>query len=234
MNTLLLATGNKHKTREIRELLGEGWAVEDLSAYPDWPETAETGATFAENAALKAVAASLRAPATIVLADDSGLEVDALAGAPGVYSARYAGPLADDAANRRKLLTELSARGVLGESPRARFRCHVAIARAGSWLAGFDGVVEGVIRAEERGSGGFGYDALFIPDGFAETFGELPAEVKNRLSHRAAALHQVVAFLLRLKDEIVPQLADDGAHDGQEEDADKAAPAQDRQAGAGE
>jgi XTP/dITP diphosphohydrolase len=195
MTTVLLATGNSHKTREIRALLGEGWQIEDLSAHPDWPETAETGATFAENAALKAQAASLRAPGVLVLADDSGLEVDALGGAPGVYSARYAGPMADDAANRRKLLAELAGRGVLRERPAARFRCHMAVARDGSWLAGFDGAVEGVILAEERGSGGFGYDALFVPAGYEQTFGELPAEVKNRLSHRGAAAAQVASYL---------------------------------------
>jgi XTP/dITP diphosphohydrolase len=195
MTTVLLATGNSHKTREIRTLLGDAWEVEDLSAHPDWPEVAETGATFAENAALKAVAASLRAPGVLVLADDSGLEVDALAGAPGVYSARYAGPLADDAANRRKLLAELASRGLLGERPAARFRCHIAVARDGSWLAGFDGVVEGVILSEERGTGGFGYDSLFAPEGYEETFGELPPEVKNRLSHRGMAAEQVAKYL---------------------------------------
>jgi XTP/dITP diphosphohydrolase len=195
MTTLLLATGNSHKTREVRALLGAGWEIEDLSAHPDWPEVAETGATFAENAGLKAVAASLRAPGTLVLADDSGLEVDALAGAPGVYSARYAGPGAGDAANRRKLLAELESRGVSRERPGARFRCHIAVARNGSWLAGFDGVVEGAIAPEERGDGGFGYDALFIPLGHDQTFGELPAEVKNRFSHRAAALAQVANWL---------------------------------------
>jgi XTP/dITP diphosphohydrolase len=194
MRAVLLATGNSHKTREIRALLGEDWAVEDLSAYPDWPETPETGATFAENAAIKAIAASLRAPGVLVLADDSGLEVDALAGAPGVYSARYAGPAADDAANRQKLLAELAQRGVLNERPAARFRCHMALARDGSWLAGFDGVVEGAIAPAERGTGGFGYDALFIPVGYEQTFGELSPEVKNRLSHRAAAAELAVQY----------------------------------------
>jgi XTP/dITP diphosphohydrolase len=195
LRAVLLATGNRHKTREIRALLGDEWTVDDLSSHPDWPETPETGATFAENAALKAVAASLRAPGVLVLADDSGLEVDALGGAPGVYSARYAGPAADDAANRRKLLAELVNRGAFGERPVARFRCHIALARGGSWLAGFDGTVEGVIAPAERGAGGFGYDALFIPRGYEQTFGELPPEVKNRLSHRAAATEQAVQYL---------------------------------------
>jgi XTP/dITP diphosphohydrolase len=190
MTAVLLASGNQHKTAEIRALLGPGWAVEDLSSHTDWPPVEETGATFAENAALKAVAASLRLPEALVLADDSGLEVDALGGEPGVRSARYAGESADDAANRRKLLAELS-----GRESSARFRCHIAIARGGTWLAGFDGAVEGSIVPEERGAGGFGYDCLFVPAGFQQTFGELPPEVKNRLSHRAAALALAVAWL---------------------------------------
>jgi XTP/dITP diphosphohydrolase len=190
MPAVLLATSNQHKTAEIRALLGAGWTIEDLSSHTDWPEVEETGATFAENAALKAVAASLRLPEALVIADDSGLEVDALGGAPGVRSARYAGETANDAGNRRKLLAELS-----GQESSARFRCHIAIARGGTWLAGFDGAVEGIIVAQERGSGGFGYDCLFIPAGFHQTFGELPPEVKNRLSHRAAALALAVAWL---------------------------------------
>jgi XTP/dITP diphosphohydrolase len=190
MPAVLLATSNQHKTAEIRALLGPGWTAEDLSSHTDWPQVEETGATFAENAALKAVAASLRLPGALVIADDSGLEVEALNGDPGVRSARYAGETADDAANRRKLLAELS-----GRESSARFRCHIAIARGGAWLAGFDGAVEGCIVPEERGGGGFGYDCLFIPAGFQQTFGELPPEVKNRLSHRAAALALAVAWL---------------------------------------
>ena len=196
MPALLLATRNAHKTIEVRAILAPaGWTVTDLSAYPDWPEVEETGATFADNAALKALAASARLPGVVVLADDSGLEVDALDGAPGVYSARYAGPGADDAANRCQLLAELARVGVLERRPAARFHCHVTLARDGARVAGFDGTVEGTLVPVERGAGGFGYDPLFVPEGFGETFGELTPEVKNRLSHRARALEQAIKFL---------------------------------------
>ena len=196
MRSLLLATRNAHKTVEVRAILAPaGWTVTDLAAHPDWPEVEETGLTFADNAALKALAASERLPGAVVLADDSGLEVDALGGAPGVFSARYAGPEADDAANRRKLVVELARIGVLGQRPVARFRCHITLARNGARVGDFDGVVEGTLVPAERGTGGFGYDPLFVPEGFSETFGELPAAVKNRLSHRARALERAVEFL---------------------------------------
>lgn len=196
MPALILATRNAHKTVEIRAILAPaGWMVSDLSAHPDWPEVEEIGATFADNAALKALAASARLPGAVVLADDSGLEVDALGGAPGVFSARYAGPGADDAANRRKLLAELTRLGVSEPRTAARFRCHITLARDGVRLGGFDGTVEGTLVPAERGTGGFGYDPLFVPEGFTETFGELPAGVKNRFSHRARALEQAMNFL---------------------------------------
>ena len=196
MPALLLATRNAHKTVEVRAILAPaGWSVSDLSEHPDWPEVEETGVTFADNAALKALAASERLPGAVVLADDSGLEVDALGGAPGVFSARYAGPGADVAANRRKLLAELTRLGVSGHRPAARFRCHITLARDGVRVGDFDGTVDGTLVPAERGTGGFGYDPLFVPEGFAETFGELPAGVKNRLSHRARALEQAMEFL---------------------------------------
>ncbi len=196
MPGLLLATRNAHKTAEVRAILGSSWTVTDLSLHPDWPEVEETGDTFSANAALKALAASTRAPDAWVLADDSGLEVDALGGAPGVLSARYAGPGADDARNRAKLLAALAEAGAMEASQRrARFRCVLALAR-GARLAGeFAGAVEGTITLAEEGAGGFGYDPLFQPDGFAGTFGTLPAETKNRLSHRARALAAAAAGL---------------------------------------
>jgi XTP/dITP diphosphohydrolase len=184
---LLVATKNSHKTAEIRAMLGPGWEVTDLNAYPEVPAPEETGATFAENAAIKAIAASQLFP-DLVLADDSGLEVDALGGAPGVFSARYAGPGATDADNRARLLRELAATGARGKDRTARFRCVLALARHGQVLATFDGAVEGIIINEEKGDGGFGYDALFVPEGHCETFGQLPEKVKNGLSHRARAL----------------------------------------------
>ena len=131
------------------------------------------------------------------MSDDSGLEVDALGGAPGVQSALYAGTHGDDAANRARLKRELSLCGK-SEPWTARFRCTMAIARDGRTLAVCDGRVEGRVIAEERGSGGFGYDAMFIPEGHNETFGLLDAGVKNQLSHRARAMAKAVSVLARL------------------------------------
>jgi XTP/dITP diphosphohydrolase len=192
MTCLLVATGNFHKTGEIRAILGPGFAVTDLAAHPEITPAEESGATFSENAALKAVGASLLFDG-LVIADDSGLEVDALGGAPGVLSARYSGIDATDATNRAKLLVEL---GKTAAAPRrARFHCVIALARDGGVVATFDGAVEGRIIEEERGAGGFGYDPLFVPDGYEQTFGEIPAHVKNSLSHRARALAKLAAFL---------------------------------------
>ena len=189
---LLIATRNAHKTLEIRAILGPAWEVADLNAHPDVPSPEETGETFAENAAIKAQSAS-RVFDGLVLADDSGLEVDALAGAPGVRSARYAGPGATDADNRAKLLRALD--GVRGKERSARFRCAIVLAQAGGAMGTFEGAVEGVIVNGERGEGGFGYDALFVPEGHCETFAQLPSTTKNSLSHRARALSQAAAFL---------------------------------------
>jgi XTP/dITP diphosphohydrolase len=192
MQTLLVATWNTHKTKEIGQILGSGWNVRDLTTLADAPRVEETGSTFAENAALKAVAISDSFP-ELVLADDSGLAVDALNGEPGVYSARFAGVDATDAQNRSKLiglLKTLPAR----EFP-ARFRCEMVLANKGEVQGSFSGTLEGVVVPRERGDHGFGYDSMFIPAGYSETFAELPSEIKNSLSHRARALAQVVAFL---------------------------------------
>jgi XTP/dITP diphosphohydrolase len=192
MQTILVATWNTHKTKEIGQMLSSGWKVRDLTTLANAPKVKETGSTFAENAALKAVAIS-ESFSDLVLADDSGLSVDALNGEPGVYSARFAGEGATDAQNRQKLtrlLETLPAR----EFP-ARFQCEMVLARKGEILGSFSGTVEGVAVAFERGDHGFGYDSMFIPAGYSETFAELPTEIKNRLSHRARALAQVVAFL---------------------------------------
>lgn len=194
MPRLLIATKNAHKAQEIRAILGSDWDVTDLNAHPEVPAPEETGATFAENSAIKAVTASKIFPG-YVLSDDSGLEVDALGGAPGVISARYAGPQATDADNRARLLRELAADSVRGKARSARFRCVMCVARDGQVLETFDGAVEGVIINQERGEGGFGYDSLFVPSGYCETFGQLSAEVKNRESHRARALAKAHAYL---------------------------------------
>lgn len=190
---LLVATANAHKTAEIAAMLGGGWEVRDLRAYPQLVSPEEDGDTFEANARIKAEAASRDLPNLLVLSDDSGLEVDALDKAPGVRSARYAGPQATDADNRERVKRELHSLGVAG-SP-ARFRCCMALAQGGRTLAVFSGAVEGHLRLEEQGEGGFGYDPLFVPEGYADTFGVLPAEVKNQLSHRARALSQVMEWL---------------------------------------
>jgi XTP/dITP diphosphohydrolase len=183
--SVLVSTRNVHKVREIKAILGCPFSVSDLSALPDVPEIEETGATFAENATLKAVGASQMCDGWVI-ADDSGLEVDALGGAPGVYSARYSGTGATDSRNRELLLKNLE--NVRGKDRRARFRCVLVLARAGRKVAQFEGVVEGTISNKPRGRGGFGYDPVFIPEGFRRTFGQLPRNLKNRLSHRATAL----------------------------------------------
>ena len=193
MPRLLIATKNAHKTAEIRAILGDAWDVSDLTGHPGVPSPEETGATFEENARIKAEAASL-VFAGIVLSDDSGLEVDALGGDPGVQSALYAGTHGDDAANRARLKRELFLCGK-GEPWTARFRCVMAVAQAGRTVAVCEGRVEGRVIAEERGSGGFGYDALFIPGGHVGTFAQLPSEVKNTLSHRARALAKAAGVL---------------------------------------
>jgi XTP/dITP diphosphohydrolase len=186
MRQLLLATRNAHKTREFSEILGNEFDVRDLSVELDAPAIEETGATFAENAILKAVGISQRFPG-LVVGDDSGLEVDALEGAPGVYSARYAGRGAKDSDNVARLLSELRKLSI--ERPySARFRCVLALARDGELIECFEGVVEGAIVEPPRGTGGFGYDPVFQPAGLARTFGEIVPEKKNRISHRANAI----------------------------------------------
>ena len=190
MQKLLVATGNSHKTDEIRAILGAGYVVSDLKAHPELPEVEETGTTFLENATLKAVEISKQVDG-LILSDDSGLEVDALGGEPGVYSSRYAGEAGNDAANNKKLLHELQ-----GEDSRtARFRCVMVLAQDGEVLASFDGAVEGRMLSELHGEGGFGYDPLFVPDGYEQTFSQLSEEIKNQLSHRAVAMQKVVAWL---------------------------------------
>ncbi len=197
---LLLATRNAHKTGEVRAILGPDWIVEDLLGHPELPEVEETGTNFADNAALKALAGSGHFPEGWVIADDSGLEVDVLGGAPGVYSARYAGPGADDEKNRQHLAAELARAldqplSAMLPPQTGRFRCCIAVALAGKLMGRFFGAVEGHVVARPSGAGGFGYDPMFIPLGYKQTFAELPAEVKNRLSHRGEALALAAAFL---------------------------------------
>ena len=195
---LVVATRNGHKAREIQHILGQEFKVCDLGAHPDISEIRESGTSFEENAKLKALAASRQLPA-LVIADDSGLEVDALGGAPGIYSARYAGANATDTDKIDKLLRELARVRATEDGRRGRFRCVVALARNGNLLGTFEGVVEGSITGEARGDSGFGYDPIFIPEGLKQTFGELPTEVKNTISHRAKAIRALAVGLRRLE-----------------------------------
>ena len=194
MQQLLLATRNSHKTQEFAEILGEGFVVRDLADAAELPPVEETGLTFKANAILKAVETSAHFSG-LVVADDSGLEVDALDGAPGIHSARYAGEHATNEERIAKLLAELAKSPAASDAPSARFRCALALAREGAVLGTFEGVVEGVIVSKPRGTGGFGYDPIFQPHGFAQTFGELGAAEKNRISHRARAIRSLLAAL---------------------------------------
>jgi XTP/dITP diphosphohydrolase len=184
---ILLATRNRHKTREIQTMLGAGVIVTDATEHAHLPEIEETGVTFEENSKLKAEGIS-RHVSGIVLADDSGLEVDALGKEPGVYSARYAGPDCTDEENTALVLSKM--KGFPHEVRSARFRCVLAVAENGETLAVFDGAVEGTLAHEVRGEGGFGYDPIFMPLGHDQTFGELSAEIKHTMSHRSRALAQ--------------------------------------------
>lgn len=196
---LIVATRNTHKTHEIQHILGSEFTVRDLNAYPAISEIAESGISFEENARLKAVAASQRLP-DLVIADDSGLEVDRLGGAPGIYSARYAGATATETNKIDKLLRELEQVGATQDERGARFRCVLALARNGSLLGTFEEIVEGRIADGARGSGGFGYDPIFIPEGFQQTFAELPPELKNTISHRAKAVRALTIKLRQLEE----------------------------------
>jgi XTP/dITP diphosphohydrolase len=197
MQTLLLGTRNPGKVREIESILADsGWSFSSLQSFPDVETPAESGATYADNAMLKARFYAV-ATGMCALADDSGLEVEALAGAPGVYSARYAGENASNADRRALLISELAK--IPNANRRARFLAVVAISDPkGSVLNVSEGICEGTIIASPRGTGGFGYDPLFVPNGFTQTFAELPEHVKNRISHRARALIATREFLSQL------------------------------------
>lgn len=187
MSSLVFATSNAHKTEEVAAILGDKWEVKDLRAHPGVTLDEETGDTFEANAVIKAVSGSRQLPGLLVLADDSGLEVDALGGDPGVRSARYAGETANAEDNRVKLKQELSK--IPEKAPfTGRFLCCMVLARDGVVLHTTFGRVQGTLLTQEQGEGGFGYDPLFIPEGFDDTFGVMPAEWKNDMSHRARAL----------------------------------------------
>jgi XTP/dITP diphosphohydrolase len=193
---LVFASNNAHKLEEVRKIMPAGVEVLSLSEIGFHQEIEETGATLEENSAIKAEAVYqwLRSQSSAfpsidgVFADDTGLEIDALGGKPGVYTARWAG---EPAANRAKALSELADK----EDRGAQFRTVITMIKANGERFAVSGVVRGRIATEEYGKGGFGYDPVFIPEGYDKTFGELPAEIKNTISHRARALHALVQIL---------------------------------------
>ncbi len=192
MKKLVFATNNAHKLEEVRAILSDEFEVlglRDVGCDDDIPETADT---LEGNAMLKAQYVFDKYGFSC-FADDTGLEIEALGGDPGVYSARYAGEPQDAQANRNKVLANLS--NVSNRA--ARFRTVIVLIMADGHTECFDGVVEGVIINGERGENGFGYDAIFVPDGYGETFAELSSEVKNSISHRANAVRRFADYLVR-------------------------------------
>lgn len=196
MRKLVVATRNQKKKLELMDILGlAADSIATLDEYPEMPDVEEDGDTFLANAIKKAEAAAAYT-GEIAMADDSGLEVDALNGQPGVYSARFAGEPSDDAKNNAKLLALLT--NVPAEKRTGRFRCVIAVAEPDGRVETADGTCEGRIAFVEAGNGGFGYDPLFIPDGFERSFGELTPETKHRISHRGKALAAVRPILDRM------------------------------------
>jgi XTP/dITP diphosphohydrolase len=194
---IILATQNQGKVRELQELLvNEGIEVLSLRDIPDWEDVEENGETFADNAALKARAAAKRT-GLIALADDSGLEVDELDGAPGIFSARYAGEPKDDERNNDQLLDRLET--IPDDQRTARFRCALVVATPGGKEYHTEGTVEGQILRQRRGQAGFGYDPIFYLPEYARTMAELTLTEKNKLSHRARAFRKALPILQALK-----------------------------------
>jgi len=190
---IVLATTNKKKVEEIKRIT-EGMAVTifTLDDFPGCPGVEEDGATFEENAVKKAVSVA-RFTGKPALADDSGLEVYSLGGAPGTHSARYSGQEANDSGNTEKLLSEMR---LLSKNDRkARFACSIALAMPDGNVRTFHGFIEGSIGTEPRGANGFGYDPVFYPEGYDRTFAEMSAEEKDSLSHRGNAIRQLQSYL---------------------------------------
>ncbi len=194
MKKIILATSNEGKVKEFREMFSAGGF--ELIAASQWVDNfqspEEKGSTFEENAILKATALAQHT-AEIIIADDSGLCVDYLGGAPGVFSARYAGENASDAENNIRLLQELD--GVMAEARLAKFVCAVALVRKGTEPMIFSGECHGQITNTPVGEGGFGYDPLFIELSTGKSFAELPLEQKNILSHRGIAIRKALKYL---------------------------------------
>ncbi|GAA3303370.1 RdgB/HAM1 family non-canonical purine NTP pyrophosphatase [Streptomyces cinereospinus] len=195
MTRLILATRNAGKITELKAILADAGLPHDLvgaDAYPDIPDVRETGVTFAENALLKAHALA-RATGLPAVADDSGLCVDVLGGAPGIFSARWSGRHGDDRANLDLLLAQLS--DIAEEHRGAHFTCAAALAPAGRHRAGGRGTAEGVLRHEPAGTHGFGYDPVLQPEGETRTCAELTPDEKNLISHRGKAFRALVPVL---------------------------------------
>jgi XTP/dITP diphosphohydrolase len=194
---ILIATSNQGKLRDfVGAASGLGITVDGLPGFSSLPEAVEDGSTFEENARKKAEHYSRFAPGELVLADDSGLAVDALEGAPGVYSARYAGEKSGDAANNAKLLRELDR--VANSDRSARFVCVISAARSGHEVSHFRGEALGIILREPRGSNGFGYDPFFYFPALSKSFAELTAAEKALVSHRGAALRGFLNWARRI------------------------------------
>lgn len=193
METIIIASGNKGKLKEFRELMADlPVEVKSLSDYPEIGEIEENGKSFAENAFIKAKAVH-DATGCLAIADDSGLEVDALGGAPGIYSARYAGEEKNDAANNAKLLQALS--DISEDNRGAQFHCAICAVTADGKRFDAEGIVRGQILRAERGDGGFGYDPLFYIPALGKTTAELSMDEKNAISHRGQAVRQMVQTL---------------------------------------
>lgn len=192
---LVFATNNKHKLDEVRKITSrhpvEIVSLAEINCFDDIPETADT----LEGNALQKAHYIQEKFGLNCFADDTGLEVEALNNAPGVYSARYAGPGHDSEANMKKLLHEMEGK----ENRKARFRTVIALVWNGKTYT-FDGIVNGTITTTKRGENGFGYDPIFIPEGYEQTFAELGNDIKNQISHRAKAVEKLDEFLTKLSD----------------------------------
>jgi XTP/dITP diphosphohydrolase len=196
MISVVLATRNRHKVEELSAMLSElPLKILSFHDFPDMPDVVEDGATLEENAVKKAraVASFTGLPS---LADDTGLEVEALDGAPGVRSARFAGEPPNWGANNRKLLADLN--GIVGSARSAAFRCVVALAVPGGGVRTVEGVTRGVILEAPRGNGGFGYDPLFLPEGHDLTYAEMRPDRKNAVSHRGKAIKAARSLVMAL------------------------------------
>ncbi|MEI7721468.1 MAG: non-canonical purine NTP pyrophosphatase [Verrucomicrobiota bacterium] len=194
---LWIATANPGKTREFKELFGARFLVRDLHSFKNLPVIHETGRTFEANAKIKALALSRILPGQLILADDSGLVVPALGGRPGVRSARFSGPNATNESNRIKLLRVM--RKSKNAARRAYFEATLVLAKNGEVFGVKRGRVWGRITHRDYGSGGFGYDPIFIPKSFARTFGQLSPRTKGRISHRAQAVRGLMRLLSKIR-----------------------------------